>query len=95
MVYNESRRLNKTVKFKNEAENVKIKLESEINAHKLGKGRDGTINQLENICKEIELMVESLNYIPSYPRAIVDTWDYSSELGKQLLELYSIYKSLS
>ena len=84
MVYNESRRLNKTVKFKNEAENVKIKLESEINAHKLGKGRDGTINQLENICKEIELMIESLNYIPSYPRAIVDNWDYSSKLGKQL-----------
>jgi len=94
MVYNESRRLNKTVKFKIEAENVKIKLASEINAHKSGKGSDGTINQLENIYKEIELMVESLNYIPSYPRVIVDTWDYSSELGKQLLDLYEIYKTL-
>lgn len=94
MVYNESRRLNKTVRFKKEAENVKIKLESEIIAHKSGKGRDGTINQLENIYKEIELMVESLNYIPSYPRVIVDTWDYSSELGKQLLDLYDIYKTL-
>ncbi|MEK4083775.1 hypothetical protein [Psychrobacillus sp. FSL K6-1415] len=94
MVYNESRRLNKTLKFKKEAENVKIKLESEINAHKLGRGSDGTINQLENIYKEIELMIESLNYIPSYPRVIVDTWDYSSELGKQLLDIYEIYKTL-
>lgn len=94
MEYNESRRLNKTLKLNKEAENVKNKLESEINAHKSGKGRDGTINQLENIYKEIELMVESLNYIPSYPRVIVDTWDYSSELGKQLLDLYEIYKKL-
>lgn len=74
MVYNESRRLNKTIKFKKDAENVKNKLEYEIKAHKLGEGKDGTINQLEKFYKEIELMIDSQSFIPSYPRAIVDTW---------------------
>ncbi|MDG5471402.1 hypothetical protein P6709_06560 [Jeotgalibacillus sp. ET6] len=92
MVHNEPRRLNKTLYFFKEAEKVKIKLEGEIKAHKLAQGKEGTINQLENFYKDIELMIESESHIPSYPRVITDTWDYNSELGNKLLDLYEFYK---
>ncbi len=94
MVYNEPKRPNKTLDFINKTEKVKMKLKSEINAHKKGQGKDGTVNQLEKFYNEMEQMVEFKNHIPSYPRAIVDTWDINSELGKQLLELYEAYKKL-
>ncbi|WP_146553483.1 hypothetical protein [Rummeliibacillus sp. SL167] len=92
MVYNEPRQPNKTVNFINEAEKVKMELECEMKAHELGQGKDGTISQLKNFYKDIELMIESKSHIPSYPRAITDSWDFNSELGKQLLDLYEIYK---
>ncbi|WP_332651818.1 hypothetical protein [Lysinibacillus sp. 54212] len=95
MVYNEPRKLNKTINFIEKADKVKMKVECEIKAHKLGQGKDGTISQLENFYKDIELMIESKSHIPSYPRAIVDSWDFNSELGKQLLDLYEVYKKLS
>lgn len=94
MVYNEPRRLNKTLNFIKEAEKVKMKLECEIKAHKIGQGKDGTISQLENFYKDIELMIESKSHIPSYPRVIADAWDFNSELGIQLLDLYEVYKKL-
>jgi hypothetical protein len=94
MVYNETRQLNKTLNFIKEAERVKMRLEFEIKAHKLGQGKDGTISQLENFYKDIELMIESKSHVPSYPRAIADSWDFNSELGKHLLELYEEYKKL-
>lgn len=94
MVYNEPKQLNKTVNFIKEAEKVKTKLEYEIKAHKLGQGKDGTISQLKNFYKDIELMMECKTYTPSYPRVIADSWDFNSELGKQLLNLYEKYKKL-
>lgn len=94
MVYNEPRQLNKTVNFIKKAEIMKTKLENKIKAHKLGQGKDGTIIQLKNFYKDIELMIESNSHKPSYSRAIADSWDFNSELGKQLLDLYEIYKKL-
>lgn len=95
MVYNEPRKLNKTVNFLEKAEKVKLKVKCEIKAHNLGQGKNGTISQLDNFYKDIELMIECKNHIPSYPRAIADSWDFNSELGKQLLDLYEVYKKLS
>lgn len=69
-------------------------LEYEIKSHKLGKGKDGTIPQLKKIYKDIELMIESKEHLPSYPIIITDSWDFNSELGKQLLDLYGMYKRL-
>lgn len=94
MVYIEPRQLNKTVNFIKEAEKVKLKLECEIKAHQLGQGKDGTISQLESFYQDIELMIRSKSHIPSYPGAIADSWDFNSELGKQLLDLYDEYKKL-
>jgi hypothetical protein len=85
MVDNEPSLLNNTLNFIKEAEKVKIKLEYEIKDHKLGQGKDGTISQLENFYKDIELMIESKNHLPSYPRVITDTWDLNSKLGMQLI----------
>ncbi len=67
-------------------------LEYEIKVHKLGK--DGTIPQLKKKYKDIELMIESKGHLPSYPIIIADFWDFNSELGKQLLDLYEMYKKL-
>ncbi|MGG1690518.1 hypothetical protein ABEV80_03515 [Heyndrickxia ginsengihumi] len=94
MVYNKPRQLNKTANFIKEAEKVKMKLECKIKVHKLGQGKDGTIGQLKNFYKDVELMIKSKSHIPSYPRAITDSWDVNSVLGKQLLDLYEVYKRL-
>jgi hypothetical protein len=95
MVYNKPRQLNKSLYFIKEAEKVKTKLECEIKSHKLGQGKYGTISQLENFYKDIELMIERKSHIPSYPRAIAESWNFNSELGKQLLDLYEKYKKLT
>lgn len=94
MVYNRSRQLSKTLNFAIEAENIKEKLHIELKAHQLGRGRDGTINQLKIFYKDIEIMIENKGYVPTYPRVIVDEWSYESELGKQLLDFYESYKEL-
>ncbi|MCK0473850.1 hypothetical protein [Halalkalibacter sp. APA_J-10(15)] len=94
MAYNKSRQGNKTLSFIKKATIVKKQLEGELNAHKLGQGKDGTINQLEQFYQDIERMIESESHSPIYLRVIVDTWDYNSELGKQLLDLYELYKDL-
>ena len=54
----------------------------------------GTISQLENFYKDIELMIESKCYIPAYPMVITDSWGFNSELGVQLLDLHELYKKL-
>ncbi len=95
MVFNESRRINKTLTFINEAEEVKKKLSAEIKAHSEGVGKEGTIHQLELFYNDVEKMIESQSHIPSYPRVIVDTWDFNSELGNQLLALFEAYKNLN
>ncbi|MEI3613630.1 hypothetical protein [Pseudogracilibacillus sp. SO30301A] len=51
MVYNESRRFNKNLNYIKKAEKVKMKLDCEIKAHKLGKGKDGTVPQLKKYIK--------------------------------------------
>lgn len=75
------------------AQSLKSKLINEINAHKFGQGRDGTMQQLNQINYDIEQMLISKNYNPSYPRTIIDSWDFNSELGKQLLDFYEVYKN--
>lgn len=92
MVYHESERLDKTLDFVKMAESLKSKLINEINAHKCCQGRDGTMRQLNQINHDIEQMLISKNYTPSYPRTIIDSWDFNSKLGKQLLEFYEVYK---
>ncbi|MEC2072510.1 hypothetical protein [Alkalihalophilus marmarensis] len=94
MEYNEPKLLSKTLSFIKEAEKVKKQLEDEIKAYKLVQSKDGTINQLKNFYKDVELMIKSNNHNPSYPRVFTETWDYNSELVIQLLNLYELYKKV-
>lgn len=72
-------------------------LDEEIIEHKKGKGRISSIVQLEKINKELQLMrhtLSSRNFRPTYPRIIVDSWDYTNTLGIVLLEIYDDYLKL-
>ena len=48
--------------------------------------------QLSNILEELEKMLNSKNLKLCYPRMIVDSWDFTDELGLELLDLAEVYK---
>ena len=48
--------------------------------------------QLETILAELNIMEKHKNQNISYPRIIIDTWDYSDQLGLELIELVNLYK---
>ena len=96
MVYKQSRQLNsvndKGQNFLNKLQSVINELDDEIDAQK-----NGNINQLENIKRELECMRNALSFKkfkPSYTRIIVDSWDYTNPMGIKLLDLYDDYIKL-
>ena len=62
----------------------KIKLE--IEKVKMGQSKKNMV-QLQTILTELQKSNMQKNVILSYPRIIVDSWDYSDQLGMELLEL--------
>ena len=48
--------------------------------------------QLETILDELNIMEKHKNQNISYPRIIIDSWDYSDQLGSELIELVNLYK---
>ena len=62
------------------------KIELEIEKVKVGQSKKNMV-QLQTILAE-------KNVILSYPRIIVDSWDYSDELGVELLELAELYRKI-
>lgn len=48
--------------------------------------------QLKAIFKELLMMEREYGRALSYPHIIIDSWDYCDPLGKQLMELASLYK---
>ena len=69
----------------------KIKLE--IEKVKMGQSKKNMV-QLQTILTELQKSNMQKNVILSYPRSIVDSWDYSDQLGMELLELEELYKKL-
>ena len=69
----------------------KIKLE--IEKVKMGQSKKNMV-QLQTILTELQTSNMQKNVILSYPRIIVDSWDYSDQLGMELLELEELYKKL-
>ena len=72
-------------------------INKEIQAHNNGTGTNGTISQLENMLNELNKMKLIMNpntFIPYYPRTIVDSWDFNSELAKKLLDIADEYSKL-
>lgn len=52
------------------------------------------ISQLKTILNELNLMKENPNIHVTYPRIIIDSWDYSDQLGLELIELSDLYKKV-
>ena len=61
----------------------KIKLE--IEKVKMGQSKKNMV-QLQTILTELQKSNMQKNVILSYPRIIVDSWDYSDQLGMELLK---------
>ena len=48
----------------------------------------------KTILTELQKSNMQKNVILSYPRIIVDSWDYSDQLGMELLELEELYRKI-
>ena len=48
--------------------------------------------QLNGILEELEKMMDNKCLPLSYPRIIVDSWEYHDKLGMELLDLVELYK---
>lgn len=53
------------------------------------------IHQLRSILKDLLMMERRHGVALSFPHIIVDSWDYTDELGKKLMELASIYEKVN
>lgn len=69
------------------------KIELEIGKVKVGQSKKNMV-QLQTILAELQKSNMQKNVILSYPRIIVDSWDYSDELGVELLELAELYRKI-
>lgn len=102
MVYNQSGRSYRAIELKTQVltfiDRIILDIENEITKHRKGIAADGTIGQLERIHQEIEkmkLILDPKMFYPSYPLFIVDSWDFKSVLGNDLLYLAEKYKELN
>lgn len=78
-------------KHKKNNMDVQQHVKSEMENIKKGHSKKNLV-QLTVILEELE---KTLNYkcLPiSYPRIIVDSWDFQDKLGKELLDLAELYK---
>ncbi len=97
MVYKQSKRPSGSVGFSEKIDDALQQVESAILRHQEGEIRFSNERQLEKILHELELMKEvssSNEFTPAFPSIIVDSWDYSNELGIFLLDLYEVYKKI-
>ena len=69
------------------------KIELEIEKVKVGQSKKNMV-QLQTILIELKNSNRKKNVILSYPRIIIDSWDYSDQLGVELVELAELYKKI-
>ena len=79
--------------FAQKLENIKIALRKEITKSEQGLC-DKSIHQLKIINSEIFQMEHKRNYEPSFPKIIIDAWNYDDSLGQELMEFFMLYKKL-
>lgn len=80
-------------KFTKKNIELKSKVQTEIQNVQLGLSVKN-ISQLKTILNELNLMKENPNIHVTYPRIIIDSWDYSDQLGLELIELSDLYKKV-
>lgn len=77
-------------KYKKKNMDVQQQVKSELINVKKGLS-DKNIVQLGTILKELEKILNNKCLPLSYPRIIVDSWDYHDKLGMELLDLAKLY----
>lgn len=95
MVRNGSIKSSRTIKFESKAEDIIKKIKDEINEHRNNRVNYSSEAQLEKFINEVNKMLDvptSKDFTPSFPRAIVDSWDFNNTLGLELLDLFELYK---
>ena len=80
-------------KYKQNNLELQDKVRSEIKNSQTGISRK-SIEQLINILEELEMAYEQRGNQLSFPRFIVDSWDYTDNLGIELLNLAELYEKL-
>lgn len=69
------------------------KIIAEIEEVKRGKSAKNML-QLQGILEELKNSSAKKNISLYYPRVIVDSWDYSDQLGIELMELAALYEKI-
>ena len=80
-------------RFNKKNSELQQKIEVEIVKVKEGQSKRNMV-QLQTILTELQKSNTQKNIILSYPRIIVDSWDYSDQLGVELVELAELYKKI-
>lgn len=83
--------------FLTQLHRVQALVNQELTLTQAGKSsRDA--QQLRLVQKELSQMDRTLDpkeFLPVYPRMIVDEWDFSDPLGEALMEVWELYRRLS
>ncbi len=56
---------------------------------------DKNIHQLETILIELKKIEKERDIILTYPRFIIDSWAFEDLLGRELMELFEIYRKIN
>ena len=80
-------------KFSKRNSELQQKIGEEIEKVKKGQSKRNIV-QLQTILMELQTSNRQKNVILSYPRIIIDSWDYSDQLGVELVELAELYKKI-
>ena len=80
--------------FENKYSELVLVVKREIEMVEIGESKK-SIQQLRTIINDMGKMNEARNtkqFMPSFPRFIVDSWDFNDSLGLELLKFYAAYK---
>lgn len=83
-------------KFNSLYNDILIKINNELDEVIKGTNKKNK-QQLLTIIYEVEKMFECKNpikFLPTYPRIIIDSWDFTDALGIELVNFFEIYKKL-
>lgn len=78
-------------KFNKKNNELQKKIILEIEKIERGQSKKNIL-QLQAILRELQDSSEGKNKVLSYPRIIIDSWDFSDQLGIELIELAELYK---
>lgn len=78
-------------KYKKNNMDVQQHIKSEMENIKKGLSKKNLV-QLSAILEELEKTLNNKCLPLSYPRIIIDSWDFQDKLGMELLDLAELYK---